>query len=215
MGEDPDTVHVVGSPELDLHAKDSTVALEEVLSRYQINTDDYGIAVFHPVTSETDTMGRQAEAFFDVLTESQKYFVVILPNNDPGSESIFEIIRSLRTDRFRVLPSMRFSYFSQLLKSARAILGNSSVGVREAPFLGVPSLNFGSRQRNRGHAKSITHADLSSLINVEKFLEEEWGRRYEKSGDFGDGQAVARFLELIKGAEFWRAPLQKYFIDAK
>ena len=55
---------------------------------------------------------------------------------------------------------MRFSYFSTLLKNSQIIIGNSSVGVREAPFLGVPSINIGSRQFRRAEAKSIKNVDV-------------------------------------------------------
>ena len=62
LGEPPETIHVIGSPELDFHSQPSGVTMDEVRARYAIPFADYGIAVFHPVTSEADTMGAQAEA---------------------------------------------------------------------------------------------------------------------------------------------------------
>ena len=144
MGEPPDTIFTIGSPELDIHARPSGVTIDEVRRRYEITRDDYGVVVFHSVTSETATIGAQAAALFRSLDESRKQFVVILPNNDPGSEDIVRVIRALPVERFRTIPSMRFNYFSELLKNAAVLVGNSSVGVREAPFLGIPSLDVGS-----------------------------------------------------------------------
>ena len=54
-------------------------------------------------------MAEQAANFFGALNISGRNFVVILPNNDPGAEIIFSEIEQLPKDRFRVLPSMRFS----------------------------------------------------------------------------------------------------------
>ena len=43
-----------------------------------------GVVLFHPVTSEADSMGAQAQALFGALAETGKTFVTIFPNNDPG-----------------------------------------------------------------------------------------------------------------------------------
>ena len=213
MGEAKENIHVIGSPELDVHRMASGVTLQEVRERYQIPAGEYGICIFHPVTSEAKSMGMQARALFDCLVESERNFVVILPNNDPGSQAITRVINTLPSDRFRVLPSMRFSYFSELLRNANAIIGNSSAGVREAPFLGVPSLDIGTRQVNRATAKSIWRcgAHESDLIN--KFLDDAWGVRYEGCRAFGAGDAATAFVNLLADPCFWSAPLQKYFVE--
>ena len=149
LGEGHQSIHVIGSPELDYHRQPSGITIKRVKTKYDIDFDDYGICIFHPVTSEQTKTTHQAELLFNSLIESGRHFVVLLPNNDPGSKQIFSEIRRLPEDRFRVIPSMRFSYFSELLRNASCIIGNSSTGVREAPFLGIPSLNFGSRQHGR------------------------------------------------------------------
>jgi UDP-N-acetylglucosamine 2-epimerase (hydrolysing) len=156
LGEAPDRVYNIGSPELDTHAKPSGVTIQEVKDRYAIPFDDYGIVIFHPVTSEQDTIGEQAKALFGALEASGKCFVVIAPNNDPGTEDIFAVLEKLPPDRFRLIPSMRFNYFSELMKNAAVMVGNSSAGVREAPFLGLPSLDVGTRQNNRAQADSAS-----------------------------------------------------------
>tara|TARA_R110000824_G_C15232528_1_gene678829 strand:+ start:6167 stop:7315 length:1149 start_codon:yes stop_codon:yes gene_type:complete len=213
LGEVPDTVHVIGSPELDIHGRPSGVTMDEVRHRYEIASSDYGICVFHPVTSESATMGAQAKALFAALEASQRFFVVILPNNDPGSEVILEVINRLPCDRFRILPSMRFAYFSELMRNASAIIGNSSMGVREAPFLGVPSLDVGTRQANRGGAVSLWQSAADDRAGIERFLEQEWGKRYPSSQSFGTGDAAHQFVEFLSSLELWNQPLQKYFVE--
>ena len=76
--------------------------------------------------------GAQAASLFDRLEASGKCFVVIAPNNDPGTEDIFAVLERLPKERFRLIPSMRFNYFSELMKHAAVMVGNSSAGVREA-----------------------------------------------------------------------------------
>ena len=46
MGEEDKRIYVIGSPELDFHAKESGVTIKDVKSRYDINFDDYIACLF-------------------------------------------------------------------------------------------------------------------------------------------------------------------------
>lgn len=213
LGEPSDRIHVIGSPELDVHARPSGVDISEVKTRYEIEFEDYGIVVFHPVTSEVDTIGDQAADLFGTLSRSSKNFVIISPNNDPGTEQIFRVLNTLPRTRFQVIPSMRFNYFSELMKNARVIVGNSSAVVREAPFLGIPSLNVGTRQMNRAQANSVLHCTAGDDQNILTFLDTYWDLRVDTDGGFGSGSAAQAFSEVICTPDFWDAltRMQKIF----
>jgi UDP-N-acetylglucosamine 2-epimerase (hydrolysing) len=211
LGESPESVYNIGSPELDTHARPSGVSIEEVKSRYAIPFDDYGIVIFHPVTSEADTMGAQARALFDRLVASGKHFVVILPNNDPGTESIMEVLDTLPAERFRLIPSMRFNYFSELMKHAAVLVGNSSAGVREAPFLGLPSLDVGTRQNQRASAPAIVACAAQDAVCIDRFLQTQWSRRHAIDDSFGAGNTAAQFVAVLQTAAYWNRPIQKQF----
>lgn len=213
LGEAPESIHIIGSPELDFHARPSGVTLDQVQARYDIPFDDYGIAVFHPVTSEQDTIGAQAAGLFGALEASGRNFVVIAPNNDPGSAEIFSVLDRLPRARFRVLPSMRFAHFSELMKNAACMVGNSSAGVREAPFLGLPSLDVGSRQTNRAEAPSVVACEAGDRVAILEFLQSQWGRPADQHEGFGTGSAAERFVEVLSRPSFWDLSLQKAFRD--
>jgi UDP-N-acetylglucosamine 2-epimerase (hydrolysing) len=213
LGEPEETIHPIGSPELDFHARPSGVTLDEVRARYEITFPDYGIVTFHPVTSEQDTIGQQAADLFAALQESGRCFVVIAPNNDPGSKAIFQVLDTLPKSRFRVLPSMRFAHFSELMKNAACMVGNSSAGVREAPFLGLPSLDIGTRQSNRSDAPSVVACEAADRSAILAFLAIHWGRQATPHEGFGQGSAAERFVETLARPEFWTLSLQKAFRD--
>ena len=213
LGEPAENIHAIGSPELDFHAGASGVSLAEVQERYDLPFDDYGICVYHPVTSEAATMGAQAGALFDALDQSGRNFVVIAPNNDPGSAAIFDAIAQVPKERFRVLPSMRFAHFSELMKNAKGMVGNSSAGVREAPFIGLPSLDIGTRQTNRAKSPSVFFADASETDAILGFLQAQWGKSYPRHDAFGGGSAAERFIAVLNAPDFWESSLQKTFHD--
>jgi UDP-N-acetylglucosamine 2-epimerase (hydrolysing) len=209
LGEAPERVFNIGSPELDTHAQPSGVSIEEVKARYAIPFDDYGIVIFHPVTSEVDSMGAQAASLFGCLVQSGKHFVVIAPNNDPGTDDIFAVIEALPKDRFRLIPSMRFNYFSELMKNAAVMVGNSSAGVREAPFLGLPSLDVGSRQNNRAQADSIFGCSAFDQEKIQLFLTNQWHHRYKVDASFGNGMASDQFVQVLNVDKYWEVNIQK------
>ena len=213
LGEPEANIHAIGSPELDFHAGPSGVSIAEVKDRYDLPFDDFGICVFHPVTSEADTMGAQATALFSALAASERNFVVIAPNNDPGSLAIFDAISEMPSTQFRVLPSMRFAHFSELMKNASAMVGNSSAGVREAPFIGLPSLDIGSRQTNRAKSPSVFNASADNAKAIATFLRDAWGKAYPRHDAFGGGSAATRFVDVLQSDAFWDTSLQKTFQD--
>lgn len=211
LGETAERVFVIGSPELDSHAKPSGVTLDEVKKHYDIPFDEFGIVIFHPVTSEQATMEVQALAFFQSLDDSRKKFVAVMPNNDPGTDRILAALSKLPKDRFRIIPSMRFSYFSELMRHSKVIVGNSSVGVREAPFFGIPSLDIGTRQHQRAHSVSITHCSATDKNCIDSFLKNNWGMRYQHDKQLGTGHASKNFCSIISTESFWKLPMQKQF----
>ena len=155
----------------------------------------------------------QVETLFSALENSQRKFVVLLPNNDPGCSAIVNRIDRLPKNNFRVLPSMRFTYFSELLRNCACIVGNSSTGVREAPFLGVPSLNFGTRQLGRSKSTSITDVESLDTKKITDFLDTQWNKKYPQDDNFGNGNAAQKFASVITQPNFWSTNLQKHFHD--
>lgn len=213
LGEDPHTVYTIGSPELDIHSVESNISIDQVKERYAINFDDYGVCIFHPVTSELESIGDQARILFDALIRTKKQYVVIMPNNDPGTDKILKVERGLPQSHFRLLPSMRFEYFSVLLKTCSVIVGNTSVGVREAPFLGKPSVNIGTRQKNRAKSDSIRHCDAFNGERIQALVQELWGKKLKPDLEFGVGNGAEKFLGVLKGKDFWSRSDQKFFFD--
>jgi UDP-N-acetylglucosamine 2-epimerase (hydrolysing) len=213
MGETPNSVFTIGSPDIDIMLSDTLPSLDDVRSHYVIPFTDYSILLYHPVTTDLDGIAARAAALVDAVNASGHNYVVIAPNNDHGWTAIAKELRRLNDpERFRHLPSIRFEAFLTLLRNARAMVGNSSAGIREAPVYGVPTVNVGSRQANRFLHTSITDVDeldarLSTLLR-------DTGARSDPCHHFGDGRSGERFMNTLLTDEFWALPRQKQFLDA-
>jgi len=213
LGEQECNVHIIGSPDLDIMTSSSLPSIEESKRRYDIPFEDYGIFMYHPVTTSTENLPAAIRKSVEALLESDENYVIIYPNNDPGSEIIIKEIRFLENNpNFRVFPSIRFEFFLVLLKYAKFIIGNSSAGVREAPFYGLPTINIGSRQNDRASAQSIIHVndDKDQILNAIKMAKI---RECEATQEFGSGNSHELFYEVISSDDFWSISKQKRFVD--
>src|SRR5690606_38604950 len=212
MGERPESIWVVGSPDIDAMLGPDLPDIEEVRHHYAIPFEDYGILLYHPVTTEVEHLERRAAKLVDAILESGRSFVVISPNNDLGSDAITTELRRLNdAARFRHLPSLRFEAFLTLLREASGIVGNSSAGIREAPVFGVPTINLGSRQSNRFRHASILDVSEEDPSLVKHLR--DLGGRYPASNHFGDGRSADLFMEALASERFWQTPRQKQFLD--
>jgi len=217
LGEQSDSIHVIGSPDIDIMSSPTLPDLETAKQRYDIKFESYIIAIFHPVTTEQFASKIAAEQFVDALIASQRNFVVIHPNNDTGYEDI--VGQYSRFDqcpsRFRCFESLRFEYFLTLLRNASAIVGNSSAGIREAPFYGVPTVDIGNRQRGRHEDENIISVPAESSAILKAILQADSMRHVQPQSTFGDGQSAKRFASLIDSDVLFSTPIDKTFVDLK
>jgi len=213
LGENAENIHVIGSPDIDLMNQKSLVPIDNVKSRYEFNFDEYGIIMFHSVTSELDDISRQIKVIVDEVINSNLNYIVIYPNNDPGTDLIIEEYeRLLDISRFKIYPSMRFEYFLSLLNGAKFIIGNSSAGVREAPHFGVPAINLGSRQANRVNSTSIINEQIE-YGKINQAILKASNLKLQPESLFGSGNSDEKFFEILNSSTFWETKMQKYFID--
>lgn len=215
LGEEENRIYIIGSPDIDIMLSSGLPTLDETKKRYDIPFNSYGILMYHPVTTEYETIGRKIDEIMEAIVESGKNYIIIYPNNDLGSEVIVNAYRKIEDkERYRIFSSIRFEYFLTLLKNADFMIGNSSAGVRETSVYGVPAIDIGSRQKGR---YSITDSTNIQHVNEKKeeILEAlEKITEYRIAGTFfGTGDSTEKFLKIIHDDKIWSQDIQKVFID--
>ena len=213
LGEMSKSIHVIGSPDVDVMNSNALPTIEEVKKYYSIDYSEYSILMFHPVTTEQGDIQRQISALVDEAIKSQLNYIIIYPNNDPGTDIILgEYQRFAGLKQIKIFPSMRFEYFLTLLKNARFIIGNSSAGVREAPHFGVPTINLGTRQHNRVQCDSILNVVIEAF-HIRQAINEVKTRPRQTIALFGNGGSDQHFHRILNSQEFWDIKTQKTFVD--
>ena len=213
LGELESSVQVIGSPDVDIMFSDKLPTIDEVKLYYEIPFTTFAVVMFHPVTTEFDTMKKQANEFVGALLADDKNYVVIYPNNDLGSDFIFKAYQKLDNNkRFRVFPSIRFEYFLTLLKNSQFIIGNSSAGIREAPYYGIGTVNVGNRQENRALHHQIINTECT-VKAILKAVNYDFSKIEKDSHSFGIGNSASLFLASLQSEKTWQVSKQKLFID--
>ena len=213
MGELEDQIFVIGSPDIDIMFSEDLPTISETLNYYDIQHKTFNILMFHPVTTEKN-IGEYANQLVDSVLEDTSNYIIIKPNNDMGSSLINDALSKLENNsRFNIFPSLRFEYFLVLLKHCQFIIGNSSAGVREAPYYGVTSIDIGSRQLNRVKSASVIHSsyekeDINLAIKKAKTM-----KPVKEKHQFGKGQSDQLFIELLRSSKLWDIACQKQFKD--
>lgn len=214
MGELQESIFVIGSPDVDIMFSDTLPTLQVAKDYYEIAFENYAIAMFHPVTTEVDNIDVYANSFVDALLEDTTNYVVIYPNNDMGSEAIFKAYERLKDHkRFRIFPSLRFEYFLTLLKHSKFMIGNSSAGIRETPYYGIPAVNIGTRQQNRVHHPSVIHTNYEKDAILNGIQEALISKPQKEEITFGMGDSAKMFLESLSNKTLWELSNQKQFLD--
>ena len=216
LGELSNSIFILGSPDLDLMNPEKLPNLTEVKRYYDIEFDDFSVAMFHPVTTEFKSVQKDVKRFVDALIDSDENYIVIYPNNDMGSNEILNEYERLKGNRkVKLFPSLRFEYFLVLLKNSNYIVGNSSAGIREASYYDTPTVDIGSRQNNRSQGESIFHSNnekesILRAINLAKNFKKD---TTNKNSDFGQGNSDQIFLKILNGDKIWNLDCQKQFQD--
>jgi len=212
MGEDPSTVHMTGCPAIDIVADLSLDLPQDMFARYKGVGPDidprkpYIVVLQHPVTTEYGKGMAQINETISAVAEVNIQTVWLWPNVDAGSDDVSKGLRMFR-DRNPQAPIHFYRNFgpedyARLIYNASCMVGNSSSGLREGAFLGVPVVNVGTRQSGREHGGNVVNVGYDSAEIASAIRRQVKHGRYERSPLFGDGRAGERIADILAKAQF-------------
>ena len=153
------------------------------------------------------------EKFFmetiNAIKELDTQCLIISGNSDAGSRKISTIIKKSKIQNYSSLP---FEKYINLLRNCSVLVGNSSSGIMEAPFLHKPSVNIGTRQDGRPKSSSIISVDYDKIQiknAIKKTLAIKTAKRKKQSGLYGDGNSSKKITKLLETINLNKISIQK------
>ncbi len=204
LGENPQSVYTVGTPAIDNLINTSFLGRKEIEELLHVKLKNQVILVtIHPITSGLENGLDIVKAWEKSLSHDfwkDKTVIVTKANADNGGREInteLEKIVSGRPD-FHLFDSLGREMYLSILKISEMVVGNSSSGIFEAPFFGIPTINIGSRQKGRIFSETVFQADprvnsILMAIEKSKVLSSK-----TTSNKFGSTPNSEKILALIK-----------------
>lgn len=219
MGENPKYVFDVGGPEMEfISGKDFKVSNKlinylGVGDKVDLNKP-YLIVMQHPVTSEQGKNYTHIEETLNAISELQIPTIWFWPNVDAGTDEVSKGIRTFREmcgpSHIRFIKYLSPEEFIGLLKNTVCLVGNSSSGIKECSYLGVPAVNIGTRQNMRLRAKNVVDAPYDKEKIKEAILSQVKHGRYPQSNIYFKPGSGRRIADILASADLYT---QKFFHD--
>lgn len=212
MGENPKFIHNVGNPSLDGIKVFKKIDPAKLEKEFSIDlTEPFFLILQHTVTSEINKIDVHFEKTINAIRELNVQSIFINGNADAGSNKISNTIKKLKIKSYN---SLTFEKFINLLSLCTALVGNSSSGIMEAPFLKIPSINIGTRQTGRLHASSVIDVSYNKLEiknALKKILyDKNFQKTLRKTGSlYGNGNASKKLVKILENLDLEKIPIQK------
>ena len=209
MGEQESCVYNTGCPSIDLAAevwrkpaldfnpyvRYGGVGVEKDIS------NGYLVVMQHPVTTEYEESREQISETLQALVQLNYPVLWFWPNVDAGSDGTSKGIREFRemndVSHFRFFKNFEPLDFLKLLYNCKCLIGNSSVGIRECSYLGIPVVNIGSRQESRERGANVLDVGYNSEEIQKGVMNQIKVGKYKSEPIYGDGKAGARISRLL------------------
>ena len=210
LGEQAFRVFNTGNPGLDRLIDVPKIGMPELSSRIGMSLEKdepFVIMIQHVISSEIDHAYTQINASLEAVKELGIKTIIIHPNSDAGSQQLVRAIEEYKELPFvhvaRNIPRLEFV---NLMRNASCLLGNSSAGILEAPYLKLPVINVGNRQRGRMHAENIQFVDHDKDAIVAALKLAIFDTAYREmvltcTNPYGDGSSSERIAGILAAVD--------------
>jgi UDP-N-acetylglucosamine 2-epimerase (non-hydrolysing)/GDP/UDP-N,N'-diacetylbacillosamine 2-epimerase (hydrolysing) len=207
LGESADRVWNVGAPYVDNILNGDLLSRDEALRVCKLKIEkEYFIVLQHSDSYRPNISYDHTKAILEVMESREEDAVIIYPCSDPGYKQVIKALNEFRGNpRFHFFRNIEAIPFLSLLKKCKALIGNSSGGIIEAPYMNIPFINVGLRQEGREKADNTYSCDgkFDEIQGALKVIETKEFRK-RMAADifrFGDGHASERILNILLKVE--------------
>lgn len=212
LGENPKMVFNTGCPSIDIAqevAKNTKLTFNPYKKYGGVGSqpdldNGYIVVMQHPVTNEYQDSRKHIEATLRAIRQLNKPTLWFWPNVDAGADGTSTGIRSFREkyqmENVHFFKNMEGYDFLNLLHHSLCLIGNSSVGIRECAYLGVPVVNIGSRQNRRDRGENVVDVSYDEndiVASVNSILDKQTRITSQVYGGGKAGEMIAKLLKKL------------------
>lgn len=209
MGEDPTSVFVTGCPSIDIAAGilKSPALNFDPFSKYKgvgVEFDfkrEYLVVMQHPVTTEYERSRAQITETLRAVKEVGLPTFWFWPNVDAGSDGTSKGIRVFRElehpTNIHFFKNMEPEDFLRLIYNSCCLIGNSSVGIRESSYLGIPTVNIGTREVGRERGENVLDVGYEKDAIMRAIQAQIANGRYRSDTLYGSGDAGRKIADIL------------------
>ena len=203
LGEVKKNIYNVGCPYIDIIKNLPKYSKQQLFKKYKIDLDRKIILfTLHSVTTEYKKTEKQINTALHALKRFKDYEIIAFYSNaDAGGK---EIIKKLNRNysMMRVMNNVDSLDFLSFMKHAELMVGNSSAGIREAPYFKLPVINIGNRQNGRLRAMNVIDAKFNSADIIKKINFALNNKNFRKKlknilNPYGSGNASKKIVKIL------------------
>jgi len=212
MGEDPATVFNTGCPAMDVLAGLDLSLPSDLFAKYlgvgaELDVrKPYLVVLQHPVTTEYGQGFDQINKTLEAVSRLGMQTAWLWPNVDAGSDDVSKGLRVYREkhdpDWLHFYRNFAVEDYARLIGNCACLIGNSSSGLREGAFLGVPAVNIGTRQAGRERGENVIDVDYDAAAIETAARQQLAHGRHPRSDRFGKGDAGRQIADILASVDF-------------
>lgn len=219
MGEESWRVFNVGDPGIENTKTTKFLNKEELRKQLNVDIDQETLLItYHPVTLERELLPYQIENLIEALNEIKKKMIITYPNSDNGGDYIIKKIEQFakKNTDVHLFKNLGVLRYLSVMKLCGAVIGNSSSALVEAPYLKIPVVNIGNRQKGRLMADNIIscsnkYEDIITAIN--KSLSNKFRETVKNTKSlYGDGNTSEEIVKILENIQIDEKLLKKKLV---
>ena len=203
-GEDKN-IFVTGSTSLDFFNRTQLMSRKELAENLGLDeSKKWALCTLHSETKRDIAHNVDiAKNLISAMKESLSDFQIVITNAnaDLGGQEINELMQKVAKEfpkQFISVSSLGQKRYLSYMKQVELVLGNSSSGILESPYLGVPTVNIGERQKGRHRCENIVQSGIENN-DIEQSIKEAMSGKYSiPSTYWGGGNSSEKIVELLK-----------------
>jgi UDP-hydrolysing UDP-N-acetyl-D-glucosamine 2-epimerase len=195
-------VWLTGCPSIDIAAQidsEAPVTLDELGGHGDpIDLDRPFLVVMQHPDTRIATNGLDMLVTLTACEETKYPTICFWPGEDADADVVSKQMRSFMPSvPFRTVRNLKPERFLKLLTQAACLVGNSSVGIRECAYLGVPVVNIGLRQEHRERASNVMDIPTFDVRAICYAIQQQATRTHPRSALYGLPGAGAKVAHAI------------------